>query len=341
MSGPILIWGAGAIGGTIGAYLARDGVDVVFVDIAADHVDAINAGGLTIEGPIDNFTVPAKALTPDAVAGTFDTVWLCTKAQHTRAAAEAIAPHLSETGHILSLQNGLTELIVSDVVGTERTLGAFINFGADYHGPGTIMFGGFGAVVVGELGGTDTPRLAATHALLQRFEPAAITTPNIWGYLWGKLGYGALLFATALTDESIADVLAMEPPRGALTALARELSDLALLEGVTPLGFNGYDPAAFATGADPAATAASFDAMVTHNAKSAKSHSGIWRDLAVRKRATEVDPQLTEPLRIGREHGHPMPLTATLVTLIQDLETGRRERGLDTLNVLVDQWNAA
>ena len=39
---PILIWGAGAIGGTIGAYLIRAGVPVRFVDVDADHVAALS-----------------------------------------------------------------------------------------------------------------------------------------------------------------------------------------------------------------------------------------------------------------------------------------------------------
>ena len=42
----ILIWGAGAVGGTLGAYLARAGEDVLLVDIAQDHVDAMNRDGL-------------------------------------------------------------------------------------------------------------------------------------------------------------------------------------------------------------------------------------------------------------------------------------------------------
>ena len=51
-SDPILIWGAGAVGGTIGAHLARAGHPVVLVDVVADHVAAIHERGLTIEGPI-------------------------------------------------------------------------------------------------------------------------------------------------------------------------------------------------------------------------------------------------------------------------------------------------
>ncbi len=334
MTAPIVIWGAGAIGGTVGAYLIRAGADVLFVDQAADHVAALNTNGLAIEGPIEAFTVPATAVTPQDLGGTVPAIWLCTKAQHTEAAARQLAPHLAPGGHVLSLQNGLNEITIGEVLGAENTLGAFVNFGSDYLGPGRVLFGGRAAVVVGELDGRETDRLRETHRLLSIFEPNAIMTPEIWGYLWGKLGYGALLFATALTDDSIADVLEQPAYRPMLTALARELTDLADAQGVDPKGFNGYTPAAFRSGAAPEETAASFDAMVAHNRTSAKTHSGIWRDLAVRKRKTEVDPQLTRPIAIGAEQGHAMPLTRKLVELIQDIEAGRRPLAWETLDAL-------
>lgn len=332
----LLVWGAGAIGGTIGAAMVKSGADVLFVDVAADHVAAMNADGLAIEGPVTRYTVPAEAVLPQDVTGTFDAVWLATKAQHTEAAARAIAPHLSPDGHVLSLQNGLTELIVAGVVGRERTLGAFINFGADYLAPGRILYGGRGACVVGELDGGTTPRLVETHARLCHFDDGAIMTDTIWGYLWGKLGYGALLFATALTDDSIADVLAREDARPVLTALAAELTAVARAEGVVPLGFNGYDPALFGPGATAAGAAPSFAAMVDHNARSAKTHSGIWRDIAVRRRKTEVDPQLTMPVEIGAGHGMAMPLTRRLIALIGEIEAGRRPLAAANLAALAE-----
>ena len=70
MSTPIVIWGAGAIGGTLGAALIRAGQSVVFVDNAADHVAAINAGGLRIDGPIFQDTVQAPAFTPETLTTT-------------------------------------------------------------------------------------------------------------------------------------------------------------------------------------------------------------------------------------------------------------------------------
>jgi len=318
----LLIWGAGAIGGTIGAYLARDGVEVIFVDRDADHVAAMNRGGLKIEGPIDNFTVTARACTPAEVSGVYDRIFLCVKAHHTQEAARALAPHLRDDGYVVSFQNGLNELVIAEVVGQARTVGAFINFGADYMGPGIVNFSGRGAFVVGELDGALSPRVQALHLLVKRFEPNAIITDNILGYLWGKLGYGALLFATALTNASICDGLATLEPRPLFCRLANEAVSVARALRVAPLGFNGYRPEAFVLAMPSAAADASFDAMVAHNAKSAKTHSGIWRDLAVRHRATEVDAQLGPIVRFGGDVGIATPVTRELIAMIHEIESG-------------------
>ena len=60
-----VVVGAGAIGGTVGARLARDGHSVLFCDADPEHVAAINERGLTIEGPLEQFTVQAPAVSPD------------------------------------------------------------------------------------------------------------------------------------------------------------------------------------------------------------------------------------------------------------------------------------
>ena len=111
------------------------------------------------------------------------------------------------------------------------------------------MFGNRGAVVLGEIDGRMTPRLAALHRLMQDFEPNAITTDNIWSYLWGKLGYGAMLFAQALGDLGIADCLARPELLPVWRALGGEAVSVAEAEGIEPRGFNGFDPAAFRPGA--------------------------------------------------------------------------------------------
>ena len=139
MSERILVWGAGAIGGTVGAYLVRAGQDVTFVDVVADHVSAIRTRGLRITGPVDTFTTHAKALLPDEVRGSWPRIFLAVKAHHTEAATRSLAPHLAPEGYVLSLQNGLCETIIERVVGRARTIGAFVNFGADWIAPGEIL----------------------------------------------------------------------------------------------------------------------------------------------------------------------------------------------------------
>jgi 2-dehydropantoate 2-reductase len=325
MSGPLLIWGAGAIGGTIGAYLVRAGEDVVLVDSAADHVAAMQSRGLAIEGPIEQFTIPVPAFTPETIVGRFARILLCVKAHHTEAATRALLPHLAEDGYVASFQNGLNEFVIGALTGPERVVGAFINFGADYLEPGRILYGGRGACVIGELDGRRTARIGALHRALLAFEPEAIVTEDILGYLWGKLGYGALLFATAVTDDSIADVLDDPAHRSVLVAVAREAMQVAAARGMRPRGFNGFDPAAFAPGGAMAGVDASMQAMVAHNRRSAKSHSGIWRDLAVRKRRTEVDAQLGPIVAHGAEAGIATPVTARLIGMIHEIEEGRRK----------------
>ena len=89
-----VVVGAGAIGGTVGALLARAGHDVLFCDADAAHVAALNDGGLTLEGPLEQFTVPARAVGPDDLPDGLGTVLLAVKHQHTRAALARIAPRL-------------------------------------------------------------------------------------------------------------------------------------------------------------------------------------------------------------------------------------------------------
>jgi len=337
----ILVWGAGAIGGSIGAALAHAGHAVLFVDRAADHVAAINRSGLEITGPIRRYTVRARACTPEQVDGTFQTVLLCVKAQDTEAAARALAPHLAPDGVVVSAQNGLNERVIAGIVGEARTIGCFVNFGADYHGPGVVMYGGRGAVVVGELDGRRTPRIEAVHGLFRTFDADAVLTGNIWGYLWSKLIYGALLFATALTDDAIADVLDARRYRPALAALGQEVAAVAAAERVRLEAFDGFEPAAFTAGAPADALARSFADMVAFKRRSAKTHSGIWRDLAVRRRRTEIDAQIGPIVAIGKEHGVATPLCARLIALIHDIEDGRRAQGWATLDVLAGAEIAA
>ena len=333
---PILIWGAGAIGGTLGACWARAGIPVLLVDIVREHVEACRTTGLRIEGPVENFTQIVPAATPDEVDGVYTRIVLAVKAHATEPALAGLLPHLAPDGFILSAQNGLNEITIARHAGLDRTVGCFVNFGADWLGPGRILFGNRAAVVVGEIAGGVRPRTIEMHRLLQMFEPEAVLTDNIWGYLWGKLAYGAMLFATALTDDSMAVNLADPARFPVFNRLGREVMAVATARGVRPLGFNGFDPAAFAPDATEETSRASVAALAEFNRHTAKTHSGIWRDLVVRKRKTEIDPQIGIIVQLGREVGVDTPILRALVQLIHDVEDGRRPMSFDTMQVMID-----
>jgi 2-dehydropantoate 2-reductase len=138
------------------------------------------------------------------------------------------------------------------------------------------------------------------------------------------------VFATALTNESIAVCLAEPSYRPVLIALARVVVAIATAAGIKLEPFDGFDPRAFLPNSGAAAEE-SLDALVAHNRRSAKSHSGIWRDLAIRKRKTEVEAQLG-PISVTAEKlGLTAPLTRRTADLIHDIEDGRRPLSWDTL----------
>ena len=119
-------------------------------------------------------------------------------------------------------------------------------------------------------------------------------------------------------------------------ALAREILAVAARAAMQRRSVRWIRSArVLAVGARPARPSASLDELVAHNRRSAKTHSGIWRDLAVRKRPTEVDAQLGIVVDIGRAEGVPTPLTTRLVGLIHDIENGVRSQSLATLDALL------
>ena len=235
---------------------------------------------------------------------------------------------------MLSLQNGLCEQVIADIVGTERTIGAFVNFGADWIGPGEILYANRGAMVLGELDGRITQRLEHLHDAIRLFEPQAIVTDDIRSYLWGKLAYASLLFAQALGQLGIADCLARPELEGLWRRLACETLRVAQAEGITPRGFNGFEPAAFMPDVGIDATRANLAAVIAFNRSNAKSHSGVWRDLAIRKRITEVDAIIGAVVNVGITHGLACPTLTRLVKMIHEIELGVRpmsDKNLDEL----------
>jgi 2-dehydropantoate 2-reductase len=332
----VTVWGAGAIGGITGGALTRAGHDVLLVDAYEPHVAAMRAGGLAVDDPRGGWHVPVKAALPAGVRGPLPLVLLAVKSPATPAALEQIAPLLADDGTIVSVQNGLNVELIARRVGARRTVGCLVNWAADWTAPGRIQFGGPGSFLAGELDGVLTPRVRELATLLGAVMPSGTTT-NIWGCLWAKLCYASLLFATALTDDTIYEVVE-GPPRiqRMLVRLVAEAMAVAEAAGIRLEAFDEYDPARYRDGArgDLRAVETAMQAVSRFYRGHTKVKTGIWRDLAVRKRKTEVDTQPGVVAEKGRALGVPTPLTTRLIEMIHELEEERRSMARANLEEL-------
>jgi 2-dehydropantoate 2-reductase len=336
----ITIIGAGAIGGTTGAYLSAAGHDVLLVDNVREHVDAINRDGLRISGVRGDHRFRVAAITPDALTGPLGFVILAVKAQHTEAAMAPLAPLLADDGFIVSMQNGLNEELIARRVGARRTVGCFVHFGADYQEPGHILLGNEHPIYYGELDGATTPRVRMIAETLSAVMPTHVTD-NIWGWLWTKMCYASLYFAGALLDIPLHDALRRREHRRTFAAPVREAVQVAYALGHRRLQQIGdFRPIPFAEGYGPEAEAI-FEAMATWDGKSLKVFTGIQRDIMVRKRKTEVDHQPGAVAARAATVGVAVPYHHAVIRMIKEIEDGARAMGWANIDELAATEAAA
>lgn len=116
------IYGAGSLGTILGAFITRKGGDIDLINRNKAHVAALREKGATVTGTLD-FTQPVKAYTPDGMSGTYDIIFLMTKQQQNAEVVTFLKDFLAEDGVIVTLQNGIPELQIADIVGKDRVLG--------------------------------------------------------------------------------------------------------------------------------------------------------------------------------------------------------------------------
>ena len=253
-----VVVGAGAIGGTVGARLARAGHDVLFCDADPAHVAAINEAGLTIEGPVEQFTVAARAVAPDELPDGLGAVLLAVKHQHTAAALGGDRA-AAGAGRVRRLAAERDQR-AADRRGRRRGAhGRRVRqLRRGLPGAGRIHYAGRGAFVVGELDGRRSRR--ASGALAAR--------PRRGGHRQHHrlpVGQGGLR-GDAVRHRRLRPVDRRRAGRAALPALF--LGSPARCwprRRAAPEPFDGFD-------ADD--LEGSIDRLVEFNRRSAKTHSG-------------------------------------------------------------------
>jgi 2-dehydropantoate 2-reductase len=183
----ICIIGAGALGGTFGGLLARQGHEVTLVDPWREHIAAIEAQGLRIDGVPGDLTVhPRATTTPEGIAGQ-QLALVATDSNHTAAAATAAAAVLAEDGVALTVQNGIgnVEQLVA-ALGSTRVIGGSTMSSFRTNAPGWLTMTHGAPTTIGELDGADTPRLRAVRDALMAAGFETVTTPDIMSVIWSK-----------------------------------------------------------------------------------------------------------------------------------------------------------
>ena len=157
----IAVVGTGAMGSVYAGLLAAAGNEVWAIDMWRDHIDAIRANGLRVEGASGDRTVRLGATTDASEPGPCDLVVIATKAAGVASAAASIKPLLHGDTLVLTIQNGLgaAERICRYLPPGNVLLGVAGGFGASIRGPGHAHHNGMELIRLGELGGGITDRL--------------------------------------------------------------------------------------------------------------------------------------------------------------------------------------
>lgn len=131
----VAIYGAGGMGTILGAYIAKARYDIDLINRNVEHINALKKNGAKIIGKTQ-FTQKVNALLPKEMKKKYDIILLMTKQRYNKEIVEGLVPFLSDKGVICTMQNGIPEISVSEVIGKDKTLGCTMSWGATFHGKG-------------------------------------------------------------------------------------------------------------------------------------------------------------------------------------------------------------
>lgn len=240
----IAVIGCGAMGSVYAALMADAGNDVLAIDAWGEHVDAINARGLRVEGASGDRTVRLRASRDGAGEAPVELAIVATKARDVHAAAAIARRLLGPNGAVLAIQNGLgsADRIAAALPGANILLGVIGGFGASMRGPGHAHHNGMEFLKLGEVAGGITPRLLAVAAMWREAGFKVEAVPDIERLVWEKLICNvAFSGPCALTGRTIGEMLADIDGWAISSACAAEAFAVARARGIA-IGFD--DPVA-------------------------------------------------------------------------------------------------
>lgn len=317
----ICIYGAGAMGTSLGILLDEMSLDFVTHDAA--HVEAMNRDGATIEGEVTR-CVKVRAKLPSQMEGQYDLIIFAVKQRETHAAASFLKPFLKEDGCIVTVQNGLPEIELAKFFDRDRIYGCTLSWSAETVSPGIVRVTsetGFhlGLGAYGKGSRLEEISLLFAHA-------GVLTVGNLMELRFAKLSINAAFSTLSAVSGLTFYQLAKKQKKLVLT-LMREVFAVARAYGCAKLPQNGYDLLKVFDGL--------FAGVLLPVAMNdyRETRSGMLRDIEAGKRC-DVDYVAGAAIRAGKEKGVELPVMTSAVALVHDVENGLAEIAPDTLKLI-------
>lgn len=229
------IYGAGSLGTVLGAYITQNGGKIDLINRNKAHVDALNKNGAIINGTM-SLTVPVTAYTPDQMSGKYDVIFLMTKQLQNKKIVTFLKDYLTEDGVIVTLQNGLPEPEIAEIIGTNHTMGCTVEWGANLSAPGVCTLTSSPDSLsfhMGKMEGITDEQFSMVKTLLELMCPVHIED-NLLGARWSKLlinatfsGLGTVVGGTfgSISEDKLGKAIAIR--------CMKECIDVGHASGVT------------------------------------------------------------------------------------------------------------
>ncbi|MBR6768268.1 MAG: 2-dehydropantoate 2-reductase [Clostridia bacterium] len=229
------IYGAGSLGTVLGAYITKNGGKIDLINRNRAHIEALKKNGAIITGTVE-MTVPVTALTPDEMSGRYDIILLLTKQLMNKEVVAFLKDYLADDGVIVTLQNGLPEPDIAEIVGSQRTMGCVVEWGAALTAPGVCHLTSEVDSLsfhMGKMEGITDEKFNEVKALLELMCPV-YEEENLLGARWSKLLINATFSGLGTVVGGVfGDVSENKAARKVAIRCMKECIDVGHAAGIT------------------------------------------------------------------------------------------------------------
>ena len=317
------IYGAGSLGTILGAFISKSGTEIDLINRNQAHVQALRQDGARVCGTL-NFTQNVNALAPDQMEGTYDIIILLTKQQFNEQVVTFLKDYLEDDGVIVTLQNGLPEYKIAQIVGEERVLGCTVAWGATMQEPGVCELTSEPDSLTFSLGSISKTRNAhfeEVKALLEKMGPVEVDE-NFIGSRWSKLLINSAFSGmSTVLGSTFGEAASNKASRKIVQAIIKECIDVCSAAGIRIEPVQGKDIVKLLDYHGPVKKAVSFAIIPLAIKKHALLKASMLQDIEHGKK-TEIDAINGVVCEYGRKYKVPTPCNDKVVEIVHKIENG-------------------